>query len=313
MARYAVTGGAGFIGSHIVCRLVADGHEVRVVDDFSTGRAENLSGVREAAALFEGDMCDAELLRRAFDGAECVFHQAALASVQRSVEDPISTNRANVGGTLQVLTVARECGVRRVVYASSSSVYGDAPTLPKHEQMSPAPRSPYAVSKLAGEHYCRVYAEVFGLETVALRYFNVFGPRQDPASQYAAVVPIFINALFRGLQPTVFGDGEQSRDFTYVDNVVETNILAAAAQGASGMAVNVGCGSRYTLNDLLGMLGRVIGCEVRPIYADPRPGDVKHSQADIGLARRVLGYEPSVGLEEGLRSTVEWHLAQAKE
>jgi len=313
MGCYAVTGGAGFIGSHIVCRLLADGHEVRVVDDFSTGRRENLSGVGSAAAMFEGDVCDTEVLRRAFDGAECVFHQAALASVQRSVEDPISTNRANVVGTLQVLRTAHECGVRRVVFASSSSVYGDAPTLPKHERMTPAPKSPYAVSKLAGEHYCRVYAEVFGLETVALRYFNVFGPRQDPASEYAAVVPIFITSLLRGSQPTVFGDGEQSRDFTYVDNVVDANLLAAAAKGASGMALNVGCGTRCTLNELLAMLGRIIGCEVRPTYAEPRPGDVKHSQADIALARRTLGYEPSIGVEEGLRRTLEWHRAEAQQ
>ena len=307
MPCYTVTGGAGFIGSHIVRRLLSQGHEVRVVDDFSTGRAENLDGVRDALRLFEGDICDEELLREAFDGAECVFHQAALASVPRSIQDPIATNRTNVTGTLQVLRIAHGRGVRRVVYASSSSVYGDSPVLPKHEEMTPAPKSPYAVAKLAGEQYCQIYPEVFGLETVSLRYFNVFGPRQDPTSQYAAVVPIFIQALLRGAQPTVFGDGEQSRDFTYVDNVVEANLRAATAPDASGAAVNIGCNSRCTLNELLEMLARIIGCEARPIHADPRPGDVRHSQADIQLARKLIGYEPTVGLQEGLRRTVEWY------
>ncbi len=310
MACYAVTGGAGFIGSHIVSRLVADRHEVRVIDDLASGRRENLREEEGAATFFQGDICDPELLGRAFDGAKCVFHQAALASVQRSVQDPLATNRANVEGTLQVLRVARQCGVHRVVYASSSSVYGDTPTLPKSEHMPTVPRSPYAVSKLAGEHYCRVYTDLFGLETVALRYFNVFGPRQDPASQYAAVVPIFVTALLEGRRPTVFGDGEQSRDFTYVEDVVTANLLAAEAEGAAGLVFNVGCGSRHTINDLLRALRAVVGTDIEPVYTAERAGDVRHSQADIRRAREVLGYEPSVGFEEGLGRTVQWHLAR---
>jgi len=276
-----------------------------VIDDFSTGFRENLAEVQERIGLHEGDVCDRQLLRRALEGADCVFHQAALASVVRSVKDPLSSNRVNVEGTLALLETARQCGVRRVVSASSSSVYGDAPSLPKHEGMVPAPKSPYAVSKLAGEHYLRVYWELFGLETVALRYFNVFGPRQNPASQYAAVIPIFIDLLLKGRQPTVFGDGEQSRDFTYVDNVVDVNLLAAEAEGAAGQVFNVGCASRRTLNDLVELLGGIIGCEARPVYAAERAGDVKHSLADIQRAREVLGYEPTVGFEEGLRRTVE--------
>ena len=306
MARYAVTGGAGFIGSHIVHRLVADGHEVMVVDDLSTGARENLLAVWKDIVFLEGSICDRKALERVFEGAECVFHQAALASVKRSVDDPLSTNRTNVEGTLNVLEVARRSGVRRVVYASSSSVYGDAPTLPKHEQMVPAPKSPYAVSKLAGEYYCRVYAELFGLGTVSLRYFNVFGPRQDPGSPYAAVVPIFVKAILEGAQPTVFGDGEQSRDFTYVDNVVQANLLAARAEGAPGHVFNVGCGGSFTLNELIKKLGKILGMDVTPIYAPERPGDVRHSRADIQRARRALGYEPSLGFEEGLKRTVEW-------
>ncbi len=310
MACYAVTGGAGFIGSHITVRLVRDGHQVRVVDDLATGRMDNLEEVRDDIEFLEGDVCDGQLLRRAFDGAEAVFHQAALASVVRSVEDPVSTNRANVEGTLQVLESARRCGVRRVVCASSSSVYGDAAVLPKREDMPPVPKSPYAASKLAGEHYCQVYAGLFGLETISLRYFNVFGPRQDPASRYAAVVPIFITAMLEGSRPTVFGDGEQSRDFTYVENVVEANLLAAGHCRASGMAMNVGCGERYTLNELLALLERIIGTGVEPIYSGERPGDVRDSEADIARAREVLGYSPRVGFEEGLRRTVEWHQAR---
>ena len=301
-----MTGGAGFIGSHIVHRLVADGHEVMVVDDLSTGARENLLAVWKDIVFLEGSICDRKALERVFEGAECVFHQAALASVKRSVDDPLSTNRANVEGTLNVLEVARRSGVRRVVYASSSSVYGDAPTLPKHEEMVPAPKSPYAVSKLAGEYYCRVYAELFGLGTVSLRYFNVFGPRQDPGSPYAAVVPIFVKAILEGAQPTVFGDGEHSRDFTYVDNVVQANLLAARAEGAPGQVFNVGCGGSFTLNELIKKLGKILGMDVTPIYAPERPGDVRHSRADIQRARRVLGYEPSLGFEEGLKRTVEW-------
>jgi len=310
LATYVVTGGAGFIGSNIVSRLVDDGQDVRVVDDLSTGRGRNLNGLRDAVTVHDGSVCDDDLLLRAFEGADYVLHQAALASVQRSVEDPSETNRVNVEGTLQVLEAARECGVRRVVYASSSSVYGDAPELPKHEGMKPEPKSPYAVSKLAGEYYCRVYTDVFGLDTVSLRYFNVFGPRQDPASQYAAVIPIFVRLMLAGEAPHVYGDGEQSRDFTYVDNVVQANLLAATAQGAGGAVCNVGCGERYTLNDLLELLQELIGRPADAEYGPERAGDVKHSLADIARAREVLGYEPGVAFREGLRRTVQWYREQ---
>ena len=309
MACYAVTGGAGFIGSHIVSRLVADGHEVRVVDDLSTGRRENLARVAGQVTLHEGTICDPDLLRQAFKGAVCVFHEAALASVQRSVDDPIASNRVNVEGTLQVLEAARTRGVRRVVYAASSSAYGDSATLPKREAMTPAPMSPYAITKLAGEHYCAAYTSLFGLEAVALRYFNVFGPRQDPNSQYSAVIPLFVTALLEGKRPTVFGDGEQSRDFTYVDNVVSANLKASEAPGAPGGVFNVGCGARYSLNTLLEVLGRILGREVDTVYGEARPGDVRDSLADITRAREALGYEPLVDFEEGLRRTVEWYRA----
>jgi nucleoside-diphosphate-sugar epimerase len=306
MAVYVVTGGAGFIGSNIVQHLAEDGQEVRVVDDLSTGHRENLQSAAGRARFFEGSVCDGVLLRRAFDGADYVLHQAALASVPRSVADPLATNRANVEGTLKVLDAARECGVRRVVYASSSSVYGDAPTLPKREDMTPRPKSPYAVSKLAGEYYCQVYNGVFGLETVALRYFNVFGPRQDPTSQYAAVIPIFIDCIVSGKRPQVFGDGEQSRDFTFVDDVVAANLQAARAEGAAGAVCNLGRAERHTLNELLELLQQIIGKRVKPQYGPDRVGDVKHSEADISRARQAFGYDPKVGFEEGLRRTVEW-------
>jgi nucleoside-diphosphate-sugar epimerase len=307
MAVYVVTGGAGFIGSNIVQRLAEEGQEVRVVDDLATGHRENLKAAGGAARLFEGSVTEGALLRRAFAGADYVLHQGALASVPRSVADPLATNAANVEGTLQVLEAARACGVRRVVYASSSSVYGDAPTLPKREDMTPQPKSPYAVSKLAGEYYCQVYNSVYGLETVSLRYFNVFGPRQDPASQYAAVVPIFIRCIVAGQAPKVYGDGEQSRDFTYVDDVVTANLQAAQAEGAAGAVCNLGRGERHTLNELLEILQDIIGRRVKAAYGPDRAGDVKHSMADITRAREAFGYEPQVTFEEGLRRTVEWY------
>jgi len=307
MSVYVVTGGGGFIGSNIVHRLLNEGHEVRVVDDFSTGSRSNLEGLGERISLFDGDLCEEALLDGAFQEADYVLHQGALPSVQRSIEDPLSANRVNVEGTLKVLDSARKASVRRVVYASSSSVYGDAPTLPKQEEMVPRPKSPYAVSKLTGEFYCRVYYEVFGLQTVALRYFNVFGPRQNPESQYAAVIPIFIRCALEGTMATVFGDGEQSRDFTYVENVVDANLLAPTAESAAGQVVNVGCGTRYTLNRLLEILESVVGKSVQREYLSERQGDVKHSQADIARARQTLGYKPSVGFEEGLRRTVDWY------
>jgi len=311
--RYLVTGAAGFIGSHLVEALLRRGEGVVALDDFSTGRRDNLAAAilarpRGAAGpdVIEGDIRDPATVRRALRGVECVLHQAALPSVQRSVEDPGATHAVNVTGTLNLLVAAREAGVRRFVYASSSSVYGDNPTLPKVETMTPAPLSPYAVSKLAGEHYCRVFCGLYGLETVALRYFNVFGPRQDPTSQYAAVVPNFVTAALANRAPTVYGDGLQSRDFTFIDNVVDANLKACdAPAGAAGRAYNVACGSAATLLELWGILERIIGLHLRPVHERPRPGDVRHSLAAIDEASVHLGYEPKVDLEEGLRQTVD--------
>ncbi|HIE53210.1 MAG TPA: SDR family oxidoreductase, partial [Armatimonadetes bacterium] len=303
---YLVTGGAGFIGSHLVEELVRRGEQVRVVDNLSTGRAENLAPWREDIEFLEGDLSDPAVAQRAVEGVDYVLHQAALPSVPRSVEDPRASHEANVTGTLNLLLAARDAGVKRVVYAGSSSAYGDTPTLPKHEAMPPAPLSPYAASKLAGEYYCRVFHKVYGLETVVLRYFNIFGPRQDPTSQYAAVIPKFITALLRGDLPTIYGDGEQSRDFTYVRNVVEANLLACTAPAAVGEVINVATGTRFTINELFARLRELCGCEVEPLYAPPRPGDVRHSQADIGKAERLLGYRPVVSFREGLKLTVDW-------
>src|SRR5215211_2241220 len=282
--KVLVTGGGGFIGSHIVDRLLADGHSVRVLDNFATGRRENLLDVFSDIDLVEGDIQSYERVHNAVSGCEVVLHQGALPSVPRSVQDPLTSNATNVTGTLNVLLAARDSGVRRVVYASSSSIYGANPELPKHEGLLPQPISPYAVAKLAGEGFCRSFHEVFGLETLALRYFNVFGPRQDPLSQYAAVVPNFITALMDGSQPVVFGDGEQSRDFTYVGNVVEGNVLAMTAEGVAGKTYNVAAGDRTTLNQLLDHLRRLIGSDVEPRYEPTRLGDVKHSQADVSAA-----------------------------
>ncbi len=307
MTRYVVTGGAGFIGSHLVSHLVDQGHQVRVVDDLTTGNIHNLDQVMTEIDFFRGSICDASLMNEVCQETDTVFHQAALASVERSVENPLLTNRTNVEGTLQVLNSAHETGVRRVVYASSSSIYGDTPTLPKTESMNRRPKSPYASSKAAAEFYCQNYADIFELETVSLRYFNVFGPRQDPDSQYAAVIPLFITALLNNRPPAVFGDGEQSRDFTYIDDVVEANMLAARASGASGKVFNVGCGRRHTINELLDMLMHAIDSDVSATYTEERPGDVRHSEADISRARETLGYQPSVTFEEGLRRTVNFY------
>ena len=311
MSAFVVTGGAGFIGSNLAAGLLQEGHQVTILDNFTTGRRENLEGLADRLRVVEGSICDRAAADAAFEGAEFVLHEAALPSVQRSVEQPEDTNRVNVGGTLTVLEAARAAGVKRVVLAASSSAYGDQPTLPKVETMAPQPLSPYAASKLAGEHYCMAYFHSMGLETACLRYFNVFGPRQDPASQYAAVVPIFITAFLNGKRPTVFGDGEQSRDFTYVDNVVTANLLAATAPRAAGQVFNVGCGARYSLNQLLESLGRTMGTHIPAIYEAPRVGDVKHSHADIAKAKELMGYEPVVSFEEGLAKTVEWYTAQA--
>jgi UDP-glucose 4-epimerase len=309
MSLMLVTGGAGFIGSHIAERLLGQGHDVRVLDNFSTGRRENLGDFGDRIDLVEGDIRDLDDVRRATAGVDVVFHEAALASVPRSVDDPATSNDVNVRGTLNVLVGSRDAGVRRLVYASSSSIYGESPELPKREVMAPAPESPYAVAKLAGEYYCGVFSRLYGLDCVALRYFNVFGPRQDPASQYAAVVPIFVTALLKGGRPTVYGDGEQSRDFTYVENVVEANMLAADVDGCAGEVINAACGSTVTVNELYQRLSDLAGASVDPIYKDPRPGDVKHSFADISKARRLLGFCPSVGFEDGLVRTLEWFRA----
>ena len=306
---YLVTGGAGFIGSHLVERLVQVDQRVRVIDNLSTGKKENLEPFFSEIEFIEGDVRDLELLREAMDGVDYVLHQAAIPSVPRSVKDPLTTNSANVDGTLNVLVAARDAGVKRVVYASSSSVYGDSLKLPKQETMTPEPRSPYAVSKLAGELYCQVFHHVYGLETACLRYFNIFGPRQDPNSQYSGVVAKFITSLLEGKQVTIFGDGEQSRDFTYVENVVEANLLAVKADGVSGGVFNIACGERLSVNELARLLAEIVGADpqLEPLYAAPRPGDVLHSQADILKAKELLGYEVEVGTREGLERTVEWY------
>jgi UDP-glucose 4-epimerase len=304
---YLVTGGAGFIGSNIAEELVRRGERVRVFDDFSTGKRENLAAFIADIELLEGDLRDPPAVRRAVEGVDYVLHQGALPSVQRSIDDPLTTHAVNTTGTLNLLVAAREAGVKRVVYAASSSVYGDSPTLPKREDMIPHPRSPYAVSKLTGEQYCRAFTEVYGLETVCLRYFNVFGPRQDPNSQYSGVIPLFITAMLRGEPPTVHGDGLQSRDFSYVDNVVQANLLAATAPGAAGRVFNVACGQRYTLLDMIAALNDILDTRVEPVHTAPRAGDVRHSLADISAAQEALGYRVLVEFGEGLRRTVDWH------
>jgi nucleoside-diphosphate-sugar epimerase len=302
--RVLVTGGAGFIGANLVEELLAGGHEVRVLDNFSTGHRHNHSGVEDEVELIEGDLRSYERVHHAVRGCEVVFHQGALPSVPRSVQDPITTSEINVGGTLNVLLTARDEGVRRVVFASSSSIYGDAPGFPRTERQAPMPLAPYAVSKLAAEQYCRVFAKVYGLETVSLRYFNVFGKRQDPASQYSAVIPRFIMAMRDGRAPTIYGSGEQSRDFTHVDDVVAANLLAAQAPAATGGVFNIACGTHHSLNDLIVSLNRLLDTDIQPIHISPRPGDIERSWADIGLARETLGYEPEVDFEQGLRRTL---------
>jgi len=306
LARCVVTGGAGFIGSNLVHRLLCEGHQVAVIENLATGKRENLLGVEDSVEFILGDIRDLDLLLRVLRGSEVVYHQAALPSVPRSVQDPASTNETNVTGTLHVLLAARDSEVRRVVLASSSSVYGNTQVLPKKEDMPAEPLSPYAVSKYTNELYARVFSRMYGLETVCLRYFNVFGPRQDPQSQYAAVIPKFISAALHGDRPVIFGDGEQSRDFTYVDNVVEANMLAATAEEVSGEVFNIGCGSSYSLNQLVASLSEILGTAIVPEHRPQRPGDVRHSLASIERARIRLCYEPSVTFADGLRRAVEW-------
>ncbi len=304
---YLVTGGAGFIGSHLVEALVATGAAVRVLDNFSTGHRANLAGCLDRITLIEGDITDLKIVRDAVAGVDFVLHQAALPSVPRSVASPMESNNANVNGTLNVLLAARDAGVRRVVYAASSSVYGNIEAEYKREDMPPDPRSPYAVAKLAGEQYCRAFYLTYGLETVSLRYFNVFGPRQDPKSQYAAVIPIFLTAMLHDQPPPVEGDGYQSRDFTYVADVVHANLLACTAPDAAGEVFNIACGGRHTILSLVDILNRLLGTAIAPVHVAPRPGDVRHSRADIGKAERLLGYRPQVSFEEGLARTLAWH------
>ncbi|HEY1903205.1 MAG TPA: SDR family oxidoreductase [Terracidiphilus sp.] len=308
MARYLVTGVAGFIGRSIAAALLKRGETVRGIDNFITGKRANLAGL-EAMEFIEGDLADPAACAKACADVEIAFHEAALASVPRSVTDPVGTNVACVDATLNLLVAARAAGVRRVVYAGSSSAYGESPTQPKHEQMLPNPISPYAVAKLAGEHYMRVFARVYGLETVVLRYFNVFGPYQDPTSHYSGVLAIFCRKMLAGEQPTIYGDGGQSRDFTYIDNVVHANLLAAAApaEKVSGQMMNAATGKSITLNQTFEILSELTGYQGKPVYAEGRAGDIRDSLADIGLARELLGYQPQVDFREGLRRTVEWY------
>jgi UDP-glucose 4-epimerase len=303
---YLVTGGAGFIGSHIAERLLSDGHKVRVLDNFVAGKEENLKQIGGEVDLVRGDIRDRQVLSDAMKGVYVVFHEAALGSVPRSVADPMTTHDVNITGTLNVLLAARDAGVRRVVYASSSSVYGETIELPKVEEIKPQPLSPYALSKLAGEHYIKIFNHVYGFEAVSLRYFNIFGPRQDPESQYAAVIPRFVTALQTGKQPVIYGDGLQSRDFTYVENVVEANLLASEVENVAGGVFNIACGGRFTLLELLGKLKQIIGSDIDPIHEPARAGDVRDSQAGIEAATEALGYSVKVDFDEGLRRTVEW-------
>jgi UDP-N-acetylglucosamine/UDP-N-acetyl-alpha-D-glucosaminouronate 4-epimerase len=303
--RSFVTGGAGFIGSHIAEVLVAKGESVVVFDNLATGKETTLAALKGHAQFIRGDIRDLDSIKAAMKGVEIVFHQAALASVPRSIADPITSLETNVNGTQNVLLAARDAGVRRVVYASSSSVYGNTATLPKREDMPPHPMSPYAVQKLTGELLCGVFTQIYGLETVALRYFNVFGPRQDPNSQYAAVIPRFLSALTEKRRPIVFGDGEQTRDFTYIANVVSANLLAATSPHASGHAMNIGCGEQISLNAVLGLAGELLNVNPDPVYREPRTGDVRDSLADISLAQRLLAYKPTVTFREGLVRTLD--------
>src|SRR3954454_1360615 len=306
MAHYLVTGGAGFIGSHLTEELVRRGHRVRVADDLSTGKRSNLDHV-PGVELMEGDLADLEFAHRAVRGCDYVLHQAAIPSVPRSVKDPITSNRANVDGTLNVLVASRDARVRRLVFAGSSSAYGDTPTLPKREDMPSSPLSPYALQKVVGEQYLQLFTRLYGLETVSIRYFNVFGPRQDPSSPYSGVISVFAAALIENRSPTIFGDGEQTRDFTYVANVVDGVLRACEAPAANGEVINVATAGRISLNELFRTMRDLIGASAEPTYEEGRAGDVRDSQADITKARAILNYEPIVSFEEGLRRTVEWY------
>ncbi|MBX3102716.1 MAG: SDR family oxidoreductase [Bacteroidetes bacterium] len=304
MATYLVTGGAGFIGCNLVKELLKRGHKVRVLDNFATGRRENLLPYVQDIELLEGDFSSYHIVNKAVKGVDFVLHQGALPSVPRSINDPITSTNVNINGTLNLLQASLEAGVHRFVYASSSSVYGDSEVSPKHEELKLNPKSPYAISKLTGEYYCRVYYQLFGLPAVALRYFNVFGPRQNPFSQYSAVIPKFLQLMKEGKSPLIHGDGTQSRDFTYVENNVNANLMACETEGIGGEAMNIACGGSYTLLELVEALNRILGTRITPTFSESRPGDVKHSKADISHAQKLMGYRVTVDFEEGLRRLV---------
>jgi len=307
MNKYLITGGAGFIGSHLVEELVKKGHEVRIVDNFITGKRENIESFLDKIELLEADIRDYDIYQRAVEGIDFVLHQAALPSVPRSIENPLLTNEINVQGTLNLLLASSKAKIKKFVFASSSSVYGDDPHLPKKEGIEGNSLSPYALTKLVGEKYCQVFSKIFGLSTVCLRYFNIFGSCQDPFSQYAAVIPLFITKIIKGKKPTVFGDGEQSRDFTFVANVVEANLLAVKAQNVSGEVFNIGCGQRTTVNSLAFKISEILEVDIKPIYDRPHPGDIRDSFADISKARKMLKYEPLVSFDGGLKKTIHWY------
>ena len=307
MEKFLVTGGAGFIGSNICRKLISQRCFVRVIDNLLTGKKSNLSGIIEKIEFIEADMGDEKIARSAMKDIDVVLHQGALPSVPRSVDDPAATHAHCLDATFTLLLAARDAGIKRFVYAASSSAYGDTPTLPKVETMPANPLSPYAAAKLAGEYYATVFYNVFGLETVSLRYFNVFGPHQDPTSQYAAAIPAFVTAVLKDKSPTVFGDGEQSRDFTYVDNVVEANLLAARAKHTAGEVLNIACGQAVTVNETISIINELLDKDIKPLYADTRPGDVKHSLADITLAEKTINYKPTIPFKKGLELAIDWY------
>jgi len=307
MEKFLVTGGAGFIGSNICKELVSQGCFVRVVDNLLTGKKSNLASIIDKIDFIQADMGDAEVAQSAMKDIDVVLHQGALPSVPRSVDDPAATHKHCVDATFTLLLAARDAGIKRFVYAASSAAYGDTPILPKVETMPAQPLSPYAAAKLVGEYYCSVFYEVFGLETISLRYFNVFGPQQDPTSQYAAAIPAFVTAILKNEPPTIYGDGEQSRDFTYIDNVVEANLLAARAKQTKGEVINIACGEVITVNAIIALINELLGKDIKPTYADPRPGDVKHSLADITLAQKLIGYKTKVPFKQGLQLAINWY------
>ena len=309
MEKFLVTGGAGFIGSNICKRLVSQDCFVRVVDNLITGKKSNLSEVIDKIEFIQADMGDSEVAQSAMKDIDVVLHEGALPSVPVSIDNPAATHKHCVDATFTLLLAARDAGIKRFVYAASSSAYGDAPTSPKVETMPASPLSPYAVAKLTGEYYCSVFYKIYGLETVSLRYFNVFGPYQDPASQYAAAIPAFVTAILKGEPPTIYGDGEQSRDFTYIDNVVDANLLAARAKRTQGEVVNIACGQAVTVNEIIDMINNLLGKSVKPTYTPPRPGDVKHSLADITAAKNLIDYKPNVSFNNGLRLAIDWYKA----